>query len=160
MFPKIMQLLPTIYRSFQPNSKTLICTKRKGMHQEMGMGRHETTSIQQIEYKTHHCTSSDLLRAPRTNQDRNRLFKICRLRDTIITVQDRKSRPVAYQSKTMADPECNYDIHNEELWRIVQALHEWKCSIRGSPKPVRVLTKYKNLVTFMTMKELSELQAR
>jgi len=31
---------------------------------------------------------------------------------------------------------------------------------RGNPKPIRVLTDHKNLVTFMTMKEQNEPQAR
>jgi len=67
---------------------------------------------------------------------------------------------VAYRSKTMSNAECNYDIHDKELLAIVQAFHEWKRYTRGSPKPVRVLTDQKNLVTFMTTKELSERQAR
>jgi len=61
----------------------------------------------------------------------------------------RKWRPVAYLSKTMSDAECNYDIHDKELLAIVQAFHEWKRYTRGSPRPVRVLTDYKNLVTLM-----------
>jgi len=60
----------------------------------------------------------------------------------------------------MSDAECNYDIHAKELLAIVQAFHEWKRYTRGSPKAVRVLTDHKNLVTFMTTKELSERQAR
>jgi len=67
---------------------------------------------------------------------------------------------VAYRSKTMSDTECNYDIHDKELLAIVQAFHEWKRYTRGSLKTVRVLTDHKNLVTFMTTKELSERQAR
>jgi len=43
---------------------------------------------------------------------------------------------------------------------IVKAFHEWKRYTRGSPKPIRVLTDHKNLVTFMTTHELSEGQAR
>jgi len=60
----------------------------------------------------------------------------------------------------MLDAECNYDIHNKELLAIVQAFHEWKRYTRGNPKPIRVLTDHKNFVTFMTMKELNERQAR
>jgi len=74
--------------------------------------------------------------------------------------QDRKWRPVAYRSKTMSDAECNHDIHDKELLAIVQALHKWKRYTRGNPKPIRVLTDHKNLVTFMTTKELNERQAR
>jgi len=67
---------------------------------------------------------------------------------------------VAYRSKTRSDAECNYDIHHKELLAIVQAFNEWKRHTRGNPKPIRVLTDHKNLVTFMTTKELNERQAR
>ena len=67
---------------------------------------------------------------------------------------------MAYCSKTMQEAKCNYDIHDKELLAIMQAFTEWKRYLRGSPKPVRVLTYHKNLVTFMTAKELSERQAR
>jgi len=60
----------------------------------------------------------------------------------------------------MSDAECNYNIYDKELLAIVQNFHEWKRYTRGSPKSVRVLTDHKNLVTFMTTKELSERQAR
>jgi len=60
----------------------------------------------------------------------------------------------------MSDAECNYDIHDKELLAIVQAFHEWKRYTRGNTKPIRVLTDHKNLVTFMTTKELKERQAR
>jgi len=74
--------------------------------------------------------------------------------------QDGKWRPVAYRSKTMEDAEYNYDIQDKELLAIVQAFHEWKRYTRGNRKPLRVLTDHKNLVTFMTTKELNERQAR
>ena len=67
---------------------------------------------------------------------------------------------MVYRSKTLQDAECNYDIHDKELLAIIQAFTEWKRYLRGSPKPVRVLTDHKNLVTFMKTKELSERQAR
>jgi len=60
----------------------------------------------------------------------------------------------------MSDPECNYDRHDKELLAIVQAFHEWKRYTRGNPKPIRVFTDHKNLVTFLTTKELNERQAR
>jgi len=60
----------------------------------------------------------------------------------------------------MSDAECNYDIHDKELLAIVQAFHEWKRYTRGNLKPIPVLTDDKNLVTFMTTKELNERQAQ
>jgi len=74
--------------------------------------------------------------------------------------KDRKWRPVAYRSKTISDAECNYHIHDKELLAIVQAFHEWKPYTRESPRLVGVLTDHKNIVTFMTTKELSEREAR
>ena len=67
---------------------------------------------------------------------------------------------MAYRSKTMQDAECNYDIHDKALFAIIQAFKEWKRDIRGSPRPVQVFTDHKNLVTFMSTKELSERQGR
>ena len=60
----------------------------------------------------------------------------------------------------MSDAECNYDIHDRELLAILQAFHERKRYTRGNLKPILVLTDHKNLVTFMTTKELNERQAR
>ena len=74
--------------------------------------------------------------------------------------EDGKWSPVAYLSKTMQDAECNYDIYDKELLAIVQALKEWKRYTRGSPRPVQVFTDHKNLVTFMSTKELSNRQGR
>jgi len=60
----------------------------------------------------------------------------------------------------MSDAKCNYDIHDKELLAIVQAFHKWKRYTRGNTKPIRVLTNLKDLVTFMTTKELNERQAQ
>ena len=69
-----------------------------------------------------------------------------------------KWRPVANQSKTMQDAECNYHIHTKELVAIIQAFKEWKSYTRRSPRPVRVFTDHKNLVTFISTKELRDQQ--
>ena len=74
--------------------------------------------------------------------------------------KDGKWRPVAYRSKTIQDAECNYDIHDKKLLAIVQALKKWKIYTRGSLRPVQVFTDDKNLVTFMSTKELSDRQGR
>ena len=63
-------------------------------------------------------------------------------------------------SKTMSDTEWNYDIHDKELWTIVQGFLDWKQYRRVSPRPVRVVSDYKNLVPLITTKEPSEGQAR
>ena len=74
--------------------------------------------------------------------------------------EDGNGRLVAYRSKTMQGAECDYDIHDKELLAIIQALKEWKRYTRGSPRPIPIFTDHKNLVTFITMKELSERQGR
>jgi len=86
VFPRILRLLPTIYRRFQQNSKTIICTNKKGVHRQVGMGRQGTTSICRIRDKAHPSTCPGLLRLPHTNQDRNRRLKIRMLGDTITTM--------------------------------------------------------------------------
>ena len=60
----------------------------------------------------------------------------------------------------MQPTKCNYDIHDKELLAIIQVFTEWIGYTRGSPEPIRELKDYKNLVTFMSTKELSERQAR
>ena len=74
--------------------------------------------------------------------------------------EDGKWRPVAYRSKTMKPAECNYDVHDKELLAIVQALKEWRRYVAGSLHKIRILTDDKNLVPFMTTKELNERQIR
>jgi len=56
----------------------------------------------------------------------------------------------------MKPAKCNYNVHDKELLAIVQALKEWRRYVAGSQYKVRILTDYKNLVPFMTMKELNE----
>ena len=74
--------------------------------------------------------------------------------------EDGKWRPVAYRSKTMKPAECNYDVHDKELLAIVQALKEWRRYVAGSQHKIRILTDHKNLVPFMTTKELNKRQIR
>ena len=74
--------------------------------------------------------------------------------------EDGKWRPIAYRSKTMAPPECNYEVHHKELLAIVQALKKWRRYLRGSGQHLRVLTDHKNLIRFTTKKEMTERQIR
>jgi len=60
----------------------------------------------------------------------------------------------------MSNAERKYDILDKELLAIVQAFHEWKRYTRGNPKPIWVLTDHKNLVNFLTTKQLNQRQAR
>jgi len=90
MFPRLLQLLPTIHRRFQQDGQTLICKNKKGMHWQMGMGRQRTTSFRRIKDETHHGTSTGLLRPPRTDQNRDRRLEIRLLRYTVTTIPGRK----------------------------------------------------------------------
>ena len=51
--------------------------------------------------------------------------------------------------------ELNYNIYNKELLGIVAALKEWKAFLHSIMEPFRVITDYKNLVGFLTTKELN-----
>ena len=51
--------------------------------------------------------------------------------------------------------ETNYDIHDKVLLAVITALQEWKIYLKGSKYPVKVLTDYKNLTWFTTIKALN-----
>jgi len=89
MLPRVLQLLQTIYRRFEQDSQTTIRKNEKRMHWQLGMVRQRTASIRRIKDKTHHSTSTGLLRSPRTNQDRNRPLKIHLLKYTVTTMPGR-----------------------------------------------------------------------
>ena len=74
--------------------------------------------------------------------------------------EDWKWKPIAYRAKTMKLAECNYDVHDNELLAIVQALKEWRRYLKGSGQHFWVLTDHKNLIRFTTTKELTERQIR
>jgi len=160
MFPGILQLLSTIYRKLQQDGQTSICENNKECIGNWEWGDQEQQAFDELRTKL---TTAPVVvyfdpLAP-TKIERDASKYVC---GGILSqqCQDGKWRPVAYRSKTMSDAECNYDIHDKELLAIVQAFHEWKRYTRGNPKPIRVLIDHKNLVTFMTMKEQNERQAR
>jgi len=62
---------------------------------------------------------------------------------------------VAYYSWKMILLELNYDIYNKELLGIVTALKEWRAFLQGIEKPFMVKIDYKNLIGFLTIKELN-----
>ena len=55
----------------------------------------------------------------------------------------------------MTPAELNNDIYNKELLGIVTVLKEWKAFLYGTIELFRVITDYKNLVKFLTTKELN-----
>ena len=51
--------------------------------------------------------------------------------------------------------ELNYNIYNKELLSIVIVLKEWRAFLYNTTKLFRVVTDYKNLTGFLTIKELN-----
>ena len=51
--------------------------------------------------------------------------------------------------------ELNYNIYNKELLDIVTALKKWKAFLYSTTELFKVITDYKNLVGFLTIKELN-----
>ena len=68
--------------------------------------------------------------------------------------------PVAYLSKSLSEPERNYDIYDKELLAIVRALEAWRHYLEGSPHAVEIWTDHKNLEYFKTAQKLNRRQAR
>ena len=87
MLPRILQLLPTIYRSFQQDSQATIRKDRKEMHRQLGVGRQRTKGIRRTKDKTQYSASPGLLLPPCTNRDRDGRLEIRLLRNTISAMQ-------------------------------------------------------------------------
>jgi len=67
---------------------------------------------------------------------------------------------VAYYSWKMTPLELNYNIYNKELLGIVVALKKWRAFLQGIEKLFIVKIDYKNLIGFLTIKELNYRQVR
>jgi len=77
-----------------------------------------------------------------------------------IVTKDNEIHPVAFHSRTFSTPELNYDVHDKELLAIFKAFKMWQHYLEGSALPIDVVTDYKNLEYFSTMKVLTRQQAR
>jgi len=51
--------------------------------------------------------------------------------------------------------ELNYDIYNKELLGIVAVFKEWRAFLQGIIELFIIKTDYKNLIGFLTIKELN-----
>jgi len=67
--------------------------------------------------------------------------------------------PVAYYSRKLKDPECNYNIHDKELLAIVDALRKWDTDCKTMGPKIMILTNHKNLEYWKTKKDLNLRQA-
>ena len=68
--------------------------------------------------------------------------------------------PIVYFSKQLSPAEYNYEIYNKELLAIIRCFEQWRPELEGTGFLIKVLSNYKNLQYFMTMKQLSYCQAR
>src|SRR6202040_1128323 len=77
-----------------------------------------------------------------------------------ITLPDGEIHPEAYHSRTLTEPELNYDTHDNNLLAIFEAFTNWRHYLEGSMLPLYVVTDHKNLVYFSTTKLLTRRQAQ
>ena len=66
---------------------------------------------------------------------------------------------MAFFLKKYTPAECNYPIYDKELLVIIRCLEEWEAELK-SVRQFTVLTDYKNLEYFTTVRKLSERQIR
>jgi len=60
-----------------------------------------------------------------------------------------------YYSRKLTLLELNYDIYNKELLGIVAVFKEWRVFLQGIIELFIVKIDYKNLIGFLTIKELN-----
>ena len=51
--------------------------------------------------------------------------------------------------------ELNYNIYNKKLLGIITVFKEWRAFLYNITKLFKVVTDYKNLIRFLTIKELN-----
>ena len=62
---------------------------------------------------------------------------------------------VIYYSQKITPAELNYNIYNKELLSIITVLKKQRAFLHSTIELFRVITDYKNLVGFLTTKELN-----
>ena len=67
--------------------------------------------------------------------------------------------PCTYHSATFSPAERNYDIYDQELLTVMQALKEWRHYITGTEHPVTIITDHKNLGYFKQPQNITHRQA-
>jgi hypothetical protein len=73
---------------------------------------------------------------------------------------NRDWHPCRYILHSFNQIEWNYEIYNQELFRIIRALEAWHHYLQGSRHPVTILSDHKNLTYFCTAQKLNHQQAR
>jgi RNase H-like domain found in reverse transcriptase/Integrase zinc binding domain len=64
-------------------------------------------------------------------------------------------RPIGYDSQTLNDAECGYDIHDRELLAVIRGLLAWCHLLVGSPHKIRVLMDHSNLKYYRHPQKIS-----
>ena len=62
---------------------------------------------------------------------------------------------MAFFSKFLSPVEQNYEIYDEEMLAIIQALKEWLHFLKDTPNSMEIWTDHQNLKYFMTVKKLN-----
>ena len=68
--------------------------------------------------------------------------------------------PIAYFSRKLHAPECNYEIYDKELLAIKEAFSEWRHYLEGAQHKVLVYTDHRNLQYFTVSRQLNQRQIR
>ncbi|KAI7955772.1 hypothetical protein MJO29_007171 [Puccinia striiformis f. sp. tritici] len=69
-------------------------------------------------------------------------------------------RPVSFLSRKLTPREPIWQVHDQELFAIVNAFQEWRAWLIGTSEPVLVMSDHANLRYFMDSQKLSDRQAR
>jgi hypothetical protein len=69
--------------------------------------------------------------------------------------KEKKFHPFAFYFRKMLPAELNYDIHDKEFLAIVAAFQKWRVYLERFKYQVKILTNYKNLTYFTTIKALN-----
>ena len=62
---------------------------------------------------------------------------------------------MVYYSQKIILAELNYNIYNKELLGIVTVLKKWRAFLYNTTELFKVVINYKNLIGFLTTKELN-----
>ncbi|KAI7936485.1 hypothetical protein MJO29_015788 [Puccinia striiformis f. sp. tritici] len=68
-------------------------------------------------------------------------------------------RPVSFLSRKFTPQELIWQVHDQELFAVVSAFHEWRAWLIDIEEPVLVMSDHANLKYFMDNQKLSDQQA-
>lgn len=73
---------------------------------------------------------------------------------------DQLWHPVAYYSKSLNTPKCNYEIYDKELLAIIHGLDKYRHYLEGHLEKFAIWSDHQNLIYFRLAQKLSRRQAR